>query len=166
MSALEYKAIDPERLDAMRRQGADEFGNPWKLRAAGGGEPLRCCLRQAEPGEDITLIGYSPWPLPWTTPWSEAGPVFVCYRRCPGYQAPGEYPVGLAGKYSLLNPFDRDGNRAYEHITFVPPGEDHAAAVARVMAQPEVAYLHVRSATAQCFTFEVRPAGVHRAVRH
>jgi hypothetical protein len=27
-----------------------------------------------------------------------------------------------------------------------------------VMAQPEVAYLHVRSATAQCFTFEVRPA--------
>jgi hypothetical protein len=30
--------------------------------------------------------------------------------------------------------------------------------VAMVMAQPEVAYLHVRSATAQCFTFEVRPA--------
>jgi hypothetical protein len=30
--------------------------------------------------------------------------------------------------------------------------------VAMVMAQPELAYLHVRSATAQCFTFEFRPA--------
>jgi hypothetical protein len=28
MSTLQYKAIDPERLDAMRSQGADEFGNP------------------------------------------------------------------------------------------------------------------------------------------
>jgi Protein of unknown function (DUF1203) len=38
------------------------------------------------------------------------------------------------------------------------PGDDYPAAVAMVMAQPEVAYLHVRSATAQCFTFEVRSA--------
>src|SRR5215470_19841680 len=30
MSTLRYLAIDPERLDAMRRRGADEFGNPWK----------------------------------------------------------------------------------------------------------------------------------------
>jgi hypothetical protein len=40
----------------------------------------------------------------------------------------------------------------------VAPGEDHAAAVAKVMDQPGVACLHVRSATAQCFTFEVRRA--------
>ena len=50
------------------------------------------------------------------------------------------------------------GARAYKHIKFVEPGDDYPAAVAMVMAQPEVAYLHVRSATAQCFTFEVRPA--------
>ena len=64
----------------------------------------------------------------------------------------------MRGRFSLLNPFDHTGARAYKHITFVEPGDDYPAAVAMVMAQPEVAYLHVRSATAQCFTFEVRPA--------
>src|SRR6267154_1817134 len=65
MSTLQYKVIDPERLDAMRSQGADEFGNPWKQRTAEGWEPLRCCLRTAREGEDIALISYSPWPQPW-----------------------------------------------------------------------------------------------------
>jgi hypothetical protein len=158
MSTLRYKAIDPERLEAMRGQGADEFGNPWKQRTAEGWEPLRCCLRTAREGGDIALISYSPWLLPWDTAWAEAGPVFVCHRRCAGYQTPGEYPPDLRGRYSLLNPFDKTGARAYRHITFVEPGDDYPAAVEKVMAEPDVAYLHVRSATAQCFTFEVRPA--------
>lgn len=157
MSDIEYVAIDPERLDTMRRGGTDEFGNPWQRRAAGGWEPLRCCLRTAVAGEDIALISYSPWPLPWTTPWAEAGPVFVCFRRCPGYQTPGEYPPDLRKSYSLLNPFRHDGARAYQHITFVQPGADHDAAVRTGLAQPGVAQLHVRSAVAQCFTFAVRP---------
>jgi uncharacterized protein DUF1203 len=157
MSTLQYKAIDPERLDAMRDQCEDEFGNPWKQRTAEGWEPLRCCLRTACEGEDIALISYSPWPQPWDTPWAEAGPVFVCHRRCAGYQTPDEYPPDLRGRFSLLNPFGHTGARAYKHIKFVEPGDDYPAAVAMVMAQPEVAYLHVRSATAQCFTFEVRP---------
>ena len=158
MSTLQYIAIDPERLDAMRHQGADEFGNPWKLRAAEGWEPLRCCLRTAGEGDGIALISYSPWPVPWDTPWGEAGPVFVCFRRCAGYQTPGEYPPDLRGRFSLLNPFDHAGARAYRHITFIEPGDDYPAAVEKVMAEPDVAYLHVRSAVAQCFTFEVRPA--------
>jgi len=157
MTHVEYIAIDPGRLDAMRSRGADEFGNPWKPRPAIGWEPLRCCLRRATEGQDIALISYSPWPLPWTTPWAEAGPVFVCYERCGGYQTPHEYPPDMRGNYSLLNPFGPDGARAYQHITFVEPDDDHAAAVRAVMSQPGVARLHVRSAIAQCFTFEVRP---------
>lgn len=157
MSTLQYKAIGPERLDAMRGQGADEFGNPWRRRTAEGWEPLRCCLRTAREGEGIALISYSPWPLPWDTPWAEAGPVFVCHHRCAGYQTPQEYPPDLRGRFSLLSPFGHTGARAYRHITFVEPGDDPRKAVETVMGQPDVAYLHVRSATAQCFTFEVRP---------
>ena len=84
--------------------------------------------------------------------------MFVCFRRCPGYQSPGEYPADLRKSYSLLNPFGHDGARAYQHITFVEPGTDHDAAVRTVLAQPGVAHLHVRSAVAQCFTFAARPS--------
>ena len=74
MTEIQYLPIDSDRLDAMRGQGADEFGNPWKPRVAERWEPLRCCLRIAPAGEDIALISYSPWTLPWTTPWAEARP--------------------------------------------------------------------------------------------
>jgi hypothetical protein len=156
MTEIQYLAIAPDRLDAVRDQGADEFGNPWKPRVAEGWEPLRCCLRVAPAGEDIALISYSPWTLPWTTPWAEAGPVFVHFRRCAGYLTPGEYPPDLRGSRSLLNPFGHDGARAYDHITFVEPDDDPVAAVRRVIDQPGVSHLHVRSTVAQCFKFEVR----------
>ena len=58
-----------------------------------------------------------------------------------------------------MNPFGHDGERVYEHITFMAEDDDHEAVVRDTLARPEVAYLHVRSATAGCFTFEVRPAG-------
>jgi hypothetical protein len=157
MEDVTYLPIDPNRLDDMRRRGTDEFGHPWEPRSAHGWEPLRCCLRKAGADEDIALISYSPWPLPWRSPWSEAGPVFVCFRGCLGYPETGEYPRALLRQHALLNPFDHHGARAYQHIRFVQPDQDHEAAVRTVLSQPEVAFLHVRSAVAQCFTFDVRP---------
>jgi hypothetical protein len=156
MSDIQYIAINPERLAAMREGRADEFGNPWTLRVAEGWEPLRCCLTVAGEGERIALICYTPWTE--ASPWAEAGPVFVHFGPCEGYQETGVYPEALKGGQRMLNPFDHEGARAYEHITFVGPEDDHEAAVRRILDQPDVAYLHVRSATAGCFTFEVRPA--------
>jgi hypothetical protein len=155
MSDIQFLPIDGERLAAMREQGMDEHGNPWTLRPAEGWEPLRCCLRRASAGEDIALISYSPWTRP--SPWREVGPVFVHFGRCDGYGATGDYPPVFRDSPSMLNPFDHAGARAYEHITFVTPADDHEAAVRAVMSQPEVAFLHVRSSVAGCLTFEVQP---------
>lgn len=155
MSDVRYVAIDPERLERMRERGADEFGNRWARRTAEGWEPLRCCLAVADAGEEIALICYTPWTE--ASPWLEAGPVFVHFGQCAGYGTPEVYPEALRGE-RMVNPFDHDGVRVYEHITFVGAGGDHDAAVRQVLARPGVAYVHVRSATAGCFTFEARPA--------
>jgi hypothetical protein len=156
MNNIKYTAISADRLDAMRTGGKDEHGNPWDLRAAEGWEPLRCCLRKPVEGEEIALICYTPWTEP--SPWAEAGPVFVHYRRCAGYDATDEYPGEFLASRSILNPFDHTGARAYDHITFLRPEDDHEAAVRAVLAEPNVAFLHVRSATAGCFHFKARPA--------
>jgi hypothetical protein len=156
MSGINYRPIDPERLQSIRDRGQDEFGNAWKPHNAGGWEPLRCCLRKAVPDEEITLICYTPWTEP--SPWAEAGPVFVHHTRCAGYPDHEVYPPELRNGRRMLNPFDHTGARAYDHITFVSPEQDHEAAVRRVLEQPEVAFLHVRSATAGCFTFEAHLA--------
>jgi hypothetical protein len=156
MNDVRFVAVDRERLGRMRERGEDEFGNPWKHRAALGWEPLRCCLRVASEGEDIALICYTPWTE--VSPWMEAGPVFVHFGECDGYGTEEVYPEALRHGERMLNPFDENGDRVYEHITFVREGDDPDAAVRRVMGMPGVAYLHVRSATAGCFTFEVRAA--------
>jgi hypothetical protein len=156
MSDIEHLPIDPLRLAAMRDAGADEFANPWTLRPAEGWEPLRCCLRRALPSEPTALICFTPWTSP--SPWAEAGPVFVHHDACSGYADTHRYPEAFLDSPSIVNPFDHSGARAYEHITFVEPDEDHEAAVRAVLGRDEVAFAHVRSATAGCFTFAVRRA--------
>jgi hypothetical protein len=59
---LTVHAIDPARLGAVRAAGMDDFGNPFTAYGATGeGEPLRCCLRFASPGESIALISWAPF---------------------------------------------------------------------------------------------------------
>lgn len=149
----QHLPINPTRLQRMRDHSADETGNPWKLRPATGGEPLRCCLTRAHPNEDIALITYSPWTRP--DPWAETGPVYVHHDPCPGYPTPDRYPPAFLASPAMLNPFDHTGARAYDHITWLHPDDDHEAAARLILAQPDVAFLHVRSAVAGCFTFEI-----------
>jgi hypothetical protein len=152
MTDIEIIAIDPDRLKTMRDNGSDEFGNPWTLRVAEGWEPLRCCLRKPEVGEEIALICYSPWTR--QSPWAESGPIFVHFGQCDGHS--GGYPAEVGHGKTMLNPFDADGARVYDHITFIEPGEDHEGIVRALALRPEVDFVHVRSASAGCFTFEVR----------
>ncbi|MBP2323613.1 hypothetical protein JOF56_003998 [Kibdelosporangium banguiense] len=153
---IRYTAIPAERLEAMRSAGHDELGNKWQLRVAEGWEPLRCCLRKADVDEDIALICYTPWESP--SPWMEAGPVFVHHDACDGYAEIDRYPAVFLNNKAILNPFDHSGARAYDHITFLEPEDDHEQAVGDVLGQPDVAYLHARSGTAGCFHFLVRQA--------
>ena len=154
MTEIQYLPIDADRLAAMREKGADEFGNPWTPYPASGKEPLRCCLRLAGKGESIALITYTPWTR--TDPWMEAGPVFVHSGECAGYAQTGTYPEAFAHSRRMFNTFDRDGVRAYRHITFVGPDDDHDTIVRTLLANPEIGFVHVRSTDAGCFTFEAR----------
>ncbi len=74
----------------MRTRARDEHGNAWSPYAAEGGEPLRCCLRLAGPGEAIVLISYAPFTT--TSAWTEVGPVYVHADACDGYTRAG--PAG------------------------------------------------------------------------
>lgn len=62
----------------------DEAGNKLSVRVdAAGGNPLRCCLRESRPGEEVLLMAYTP---PGTSgPYVERGPVFIHAEPCPGY---------------------------------------------------------------------------------
>ena len=72
LQPLTVHATDPARLSAVRQAGTDDLGNPFTAYAATGeGEPLRCCLRCARPGEPIALISWAPFTE--VSPWRLVG---------------------------------------------------------------------------------------------
>jgi hypothetical protein len=117
---------------------------------AGGGESLRCCLRAAEPGEEVLLVGYEP-PLP-PSPYRETGAVFVHAARCSGPTGTG-YPADWRGRPQVLRAYDRHGH--IHPATRVHDGHDPESAIRDVLADPAVVEVHSRNVAYGCFMFKI-----------
>jgi len=149
---LTAHAIDAARLDGVRAAGEDGFGNPLAaFPATGSGEPLRCCLRFATTGEPIAMISHAPFSEP--SVWREVGPVYVHASRCEGYSEPG-LPEELRAGPRVLRTYRADGSMSYEHNTLVGE-EDLEPVLERLLDEPEVATVHVRTVLPQCFLYAV-----------
>jgi hypothetical protein len=149
---LTVHAIDPARLDAVRRAGEDVGGNPFTAYdASGEGEPLRCCLRFARAGERIALISWAPFTE--VSPWREVGPVYVHAERCAGPEGDG-VPVGLSRGPLLLRTYHGDGSMDYAHNTLIG-AEAVEPMLEDLLAHADVATVHVRTVLPQCFLYAV-----------
>jgi hypothetical protein len=146
-------ALSPARLGEVRTTGLDASGLPVVGLTAEGGEPLRCCLRDASPGEAILLFGHEP-PIG-RSPYRELGAVFACARPCDGPAHDG-YPEAWRGRPQVLRCYDRRGwiIDAEHH-----DGRDPEAVIARLLALPGATQLHSRNVAYGCFMFVVTPAG-------
>jgi hypothetical protein len=149
---LTVHPIDPARLDDVRRNGVDAFGNPFTVFAAAGeGEPLRCCLRLARAGERIALISWAPFTR--VSPWREVGPVYVHAESCAGPDEAG-VPGGLSRGPLLLRTYRADGSMNYDHNTLIG-AEDVEPMLEDLLAWPDVSTVHVRTVLPQCFLYAV-----------
>jgi hypothetical protein len=147
-------AIPPSRLDLVRTSGADGHGNRLRAFAASGtGEPLRCCLRYAQSGEQVALISYAPFDHP--SVWTEVGPVYIHAELCDGYKPSGRLPEQLATGPRVLRTYRADDTMNYDHNTVVTDRADLEALIERLLCQPEVATVHVRTLAPQCFLYAV-----------
>ena len=145
-------AIAPAVLDDVRRSGLDVSGTPVEYRTATGGEPLRCCLRDAAAGADIMLFGYEP-PLP-RSPYREIGAVFAHAAPCDG--PPVRYSPDWYGRPQVLRAYDRDGR--IHPATRVHEGSAPEAVIAEMLADPGVAQIHSRNVAYGCFMFGITRA--------
>jgi hypothetical protein len=153
-SSLLVQAINPAHLEVVRTTGGDGHGNQLRpFAATGQGEPLRCCLRYAEPGEQITLISYAPLENP--SVWREVGPVYIHAARCEGYNPTGRLPEQLATGPRVLRTYRADDTMNYEHNTVVTDELDLEPIIDRLLSNPDVTTVHVRTLAPQCFLYAV-----------
>ncbi len=152
---LLVQAISSDHLDSIRNSGLDGHGNELRsLVASGGqGEPLRCCLRYAASGEEITLISYAPFDHP--SVWTEVGPVYIHAARCDGYVSTGKLPEQLATGPRVLRTYRADDSMNYDYNTVVTTEVDLEPIIAGLLAEYSVATVHVRTLAPQCFLYAV-----------
>ncbi|MCW3841593.1 DUF1203 domain-containing protein [Micromonospora yasonensis] len=142
--------VPAEALAEVRRTGLDAGGRPPERCCAEGGEPLRCCLRDATPGEPLLLLGYAP-PLP-DGPYREVGPIFAHAVDCSGPVPGTGYPAEWRGRAQVLRAYDRRGRIVGGRLH---DGTDPEAVVAELFADPTVDRLHSRNVVYGCYMFTV-----------
>jgi uncharacterized protein DUF1203 len=151
MDTFVITPIAPERLETVRASGRDASDNPVVPAVAEGGEPLRCCLRDAEPGERLILFNYEPV-IP-ASPYREVGAVFAHAEGCGGPAFEGGYPPAWRGRRQVLRAYDA---RGWIHFSSRDhDGTDPETVIARILAHPEVVEIHSRNVVYGCYMFTV-----------
>ncbi|MGI8435739.1 MAG: DUF1203 domain-containing protein [Chthoniobacterales bacterium] len=112
------------------------------------GFPCRHCLRWGEPGEAMVLFPYQT--ISADQPYGERGPIFVHQEACERYSAVEQYPAAFDGRRVL-----RAYNARGEIIAAELAESDPAAVIERMLVNPKIAFLQVRSVTYGCFTMKV-----------
>jgi len=150
---LEYVAVPAAELDRIRCNGYDDFGNVVVSRVAGGGEPLRCCLTLAPPGDRIALVSHRP--MTSGGPYAEVGPVFVHLTDCPA-PAADAFPEDFQDRRAVLRPYDAAGQML--DGVLAEPGTS-VKELERLFDDPAVDSVQVRNVIAGCWNFTVRRRG-------
>ena len=143
-------ALPADVLARVRSTGLDASGTAVERLRAEGEEPLRCCLRNARPGEAILLFGYEP-PIG-RSPYREIGAVFAHAEPCEGPGPDGAYPPEWRKRKQVLRAYDR---RGFIRDAVVHDGSDPEVEIARLLADPETVQLHSRNVAYGCFMFVV-----------
>jgi len=114
------------------------------------GFPCRVSLEDAEPGETVLLLNYEHQPA--DTPFRARHAIYVRNGAPQAELAPGQLPPVFRDRILSLRAFDEVGMlRAAE----VAQGEAVQPAVERLLAKPEVAYLHAHYAGMGCYAARI-----------
>jgi hypothetical protein len=151
-SSFRVHALAADVLARIRSTRQDASGTPVESLRAEGGEPLRCCLRNALPGEAILLFGYEP-PIG-RSPYREIGAVFAHIEACARPLADG-YPQEWRGKPQVLRSYDA---RGWIRDALVHDGTDPEREISRLLADPQAVQLHSRNVAYGCFMFVITRA--------
>jgi len=135
-------------------QPVDTTGGVVRVADAPHSFPCRRCLQDADPGEELVLVGYDPFAV--ASPYSGRGPIYVHLRECAPYDGTG---IPEQQRRRLLSV------RAYDEASLmtgsvVVPGDELEQTAGRLLADPATSFVHVHNAGPGCFAVRLDRAVV------
>jgi hypothetical protein len=132
--------------------GPDAYGQPPERAVSdGGGNPCRHCLAMIPEGAGMLILAHRPFPA--LQPYAETGPIFLCADPCTAGGGEG-FPAILASPDYILRGYSAADRIVYGTGAVVPTARIAVEAATR-LADPRVAYVHVRSARNNCFQVRI-----------
>jgi hypothetical protein len=151
MHAFRYSGIPSTVADEARRtRRSPQYGHPAHRELAGSYGPCRLCLRTFAIGqEDRLLFTYQPFSEAGSLP--APGPIFIHAEPCERFSA-STLPPDFRELPLVVEGFRAGGTLAVQTRV---AAEEPEAVVARVFAEPGVAYAHFRNGEAGCYMARV-----------
>ena len=136
-----------------RAGGRDAYGLlPERRVVQGGGVPCRHTLTMLPEGTPYLIVAHRPFAG--LNPYTETGPIFLAAEDLPGAAPSPDLPPFLTSPAYIVRGYSADERIIYG-TGAVTPTADIPAACARLFQRPEVAFVHVRSASNNCFHVRV-----------
>jgi hypothetical protein len=149
MPALRYVAIPSPVAAHYRSGGLDANGQPPERRISDGkGVPCRHCLDIVPAGSDYLIVAHRPFET--INPYAELGPIFLCADACVRAEEDDALPPMLTSSAYIIRGYSSDERIVYGSGKVVPR-ESIGAEAGERLARDDIAFVHVRSSTNNCF---------------
>lgn len=156
MPAIKFVALPLEVARALQAGGPDANGQAPERRVSDGeGVPCRLTLRPVPAGEPYLILAHRPFPVP--QPYAEVGPIFLHAESLERWPESDAVPPALDSPRYIVRGYGADDRIVYGTGQIVDTPAIPAKA-AELLADPRVTYLHVRSASNNCYQCRIEPA--------
>jgi hypothetical protein len=147
--SIRIVALASELSESLRNGGVDANGqSPERHVSSGGMMPCRHCLCDIGEGEPYLILAYRPFPSP--QPYAEQGPIFLHAEACMRHSEDEVPRMFFDRPGYLIRGYGVDDRIVYGTGRIVAPTALRDAS-AEMFADARVAYIHVRSASNNCY---------------
>ena len=149
--SIRIVALDGALVKRLQNGGLDANGHKPELHICEGGGmmPCRHCLTDIKAGEPYLILAHRPFPK--AQPYAEQGPIFLHAEPCARHPDSEDVPaMFLERKDYLMRGYGADDRIVYGTGKIVAPTAVAEAAQA-IFANGRIAYIHVRSASNNCY---------------
>jgi len=140
----------------IRETRTDELGHKLAVSLATENDsgPCRSCLTVFKSGDARLLFSYAP--NPHNHPYNEIGPIYIHENKCEPYEDNDNFPPELRTRRPLaLRCYADDGMMVGGELVGQRPIEE---VIRSLFDDPNIKYLHARTATVGCFVARVERA--------
>ncbi len=148
MSHFRITPLTDHQIAPMHGGATTAHGNPIeRVRVeAQPGYPCRVSLEDAPVGTEVLLLSHSPFAGP--SAYREVGPIFARPNAHPARLAPNELPAAVRARQVSVRAYDR---REHMIDAVIAEGEDCGTTIQTFLADPSVAFVHLRAVATGCF---------------